>query len=286
MYQIVAANKKYSEDEIRDRLATVYPEWKVEAADFSDETGWTIRLHKSAEFPFDKDKKDAEDSADDAKDEASDAKDEADDAAEDADDAEDAADDSDDDSDSDDEGDLEDAKKDLVKELNDVIQMAQKTLDDLGSKAQEVADDASAKDDKIKEIADTVNDLGAGPEAELGGLPGEGLGDAPPMPGGPGAPGPVAPGRGAPKRPGAPMAAPSRKRPPGGVRPPGAPSTFSKRDTEIVTHSGRNHLGTPITIVAAATELENSSEFSDYEVVSMTTNADGTFSAKLRLVKN
>lgn len=276
MYTVVAANKKYSEDEIRDRLATVYPEWEVEAAEFNEDLGWTIRLYKSAEFPFEKDKEDSDDDTSDSEDSAADS---SSDSKEDSDDDDEPSDDKDSDE-LDSTEDLEDAKQDLVKELNDVIQQAQKTLEDLGSKAQEVADDASAKDDKIKEIADTVNDLGASPADELGDMP---LGDEPlgsPMdePMTPGAPGMDPTKR---KRP-APRPPASRKRPPSGVRPPGI-NAFTKRQTEVVTHPGTDHLGKRISILAAAQALENSDEFKDYEIVSMTTNHDGTFSAKLKI---
>ena len=64
MYQIVAAQSKYSEEEVRERLATVYPEWDIQNME-QDERGWLVRLKKNAEFPFEEDDKKDEDSKDD-----------------------------------------------------------------------------------------------------------------------------------------------------------------------------------------------------------------------------
>jgi len=269
MYQIVAAQSKYSEEEVRERLSTVYPEWDIEGMDLSDR-GWLVRLKKNAEFPFDEDKKDdkadsAEDKADDAEDTADDAKDTADDAKDDAEDAKD--DDGDDDGDIDASDGLDEGEaKDLVGQLNELQDQLNKLVGELGGKAQEVADDAKAKDDKIKDIADAVSDVA--PPAGLDDMPMDGPAalDGPPKP-------PMAP-----KRP--PVPSPAKKRPPA---PGGGINTFTKRKTEIVTHSGTDHTGARISLLTAARELEAADQWADYEIMSMTQNVDGSFSAKLRL---
>jgi len=270
MYQIVAAKAKYSEEEVRERLSTVYPNWEIEGMEQSDR-GWLVRLKKNAEFPFEED-----DKKDDSKDDSSE------DAPKDADDAEDSKDDAkedskDDSDDSDDNGDIdpsdgldEGEAKDLVGQLNELQGQLNKLVEELGGKAQEVADDAKAKDDKIKDIADAVSDV-APPAGDMAGLD-----DMPmdsPVPGGPPKP-PMAP-----KRPGVPSPTP-KKRPP---VPGGGINTFTKRKTEVVTHPGTDSTGTRISMLVAARELEATDEWSDYEIMSMTQNVDGSFSAKLRL---
>jgi hypothetical protein len=274
MYQILSAKTKdLTEDALRERVAEVYPEWELEALEEKNDT-WMVRLQKKADFPFDKKDKadDAEDTADEAKDTADEADDKADEAEDKADDAKDEDGDSDvDASDGIDEGEA----KDLVGELTALQDQLNSLVTELGGKAQEVADDAAAKDEKIKDIADSVAEVAPPGLDGPAGLTDETLGDAPAMPGGPGMGGP---GRGAPK----PPAVPGRKRPPAGVRAPGGPSVFTNRKTEVVTHPGRDAKGGRISIVAAARELEAQTEFKNYEVISMTTNPDGTFSAKLR----
>jgi hypothetical protein len=172
---------------------------------------------------------------------------------------------------------VEDAKQDLVKELNDVIQQATQVLEQMGEKAQEVADDAKEKDDKIKEIHDTVKDHVApgGEGLPPEGLPPEGMppADVGPVPGGPPPGGRPAP-RGAPRPPA------QKKRP---IGPPSGVSAFGGRRTEIVTHSGTDENGTRISLLAAANALAEDPDFAGYELVGMTANADGTYSAKLKL---
>lgn len=270
MYQIVAAQKKYSEEEVRDRLSSVYPEWDIENMELSDR-GWLVRLKKNAEFPFDEDKKD--DSSDDSSDAPKDSEDSDDDS-----DAKDSEKDDSDDSDSDSDKDIdpsdgldEGEAKDLVGQLNDLQGQLNKLVEELGGKAQEVAEDAKAKDDKIKEIADSVNEVA--PKDDMAGL--DDLGMDPAMMGADGPPKPPMP----PKRPGVPTATP-KKRPP---VPGGGINTFTKRKTEVVTHPGTDSTGTKISMLTAARELEAVDEWKNYEIMSMTQNVDGSFSAKLRL---
>ncbi len=271
MYQIVAAQSKYSEEEVRERLSTVYPTWDIEGMDLSDR-GWLVRLKKNAEFPFDEDKEDSKDDSSDAPKDSEDSKDDSEDDSENK--PKDAEEDSkDDDSDSDidasdglDEGEA----KDLVGQLNDLQGQLNKLVEELGGKAQEVAEDAKAKDDKIKEIADSVKEVAPADDmAGLDEMPMDGPMDGPPMDG------PKPPM--APKRP--PVPSP-KKRPP---VPGGGINTFTKRKVEVVTHPGTDHTGAKISLLTAAREIETVDQWKDYEVMSMTQNVDGSFSAKLRL---
>lgn len=273
MYQIVAAQSKYSEEEVRDRLSTVYPDWDIEGMDLSDR-GWLVRLKKNAEFPFDEDEKDDSDSDSPKDSEDSDDSDSKDDS-DSEDKPKDAEDDSDDDSDIDVSDGLDEGEaKDLVGQLNELQGQLNKLVEELGGKAQEVAEDAKAKDDKIKEIADSVNEVAPKDEmlGDMAGLDDVGLGAE--LPGGAAKGGPPRPPRG-PRPPAAP-----KKRPP---VPGGGINTFTKRKVEILTHPGTDHTGAKISMLVAAREIEAVDQWKDYEIMSMTQNVDGSFSAKLRL---
>ena len=102
-----------------------------------------------------------------------------------------------------------------------------------------------------------------------------GLDDMPldsPVPGGPPKP-PTAPSR-------PPVPTAPKKRPP---VPGGGINTFTKRKVEVVTHPGTDHTGAKVSMLVAARELEATDQWTDYEIMSMTQNVDGSFSAKLRL---
>lgn len=253
IYEIVEAPKSElaTEEALRAALAQHKPEFTVENIE-SDESIWTVRL------AADDDKPDFLKKKDDAPDEA-------------ADDAEDSADDSADEAE---EGESDEGKGDEkgdkkhgdpVAEVKKVIDQLTTLFTDLGGKVDELQSAHDDKAQKLKDIQDTVGDE-AGPGA---GAP-PGLEDIGPTPGKPAPGAPPMPSPGMDKRkPGVPGV-------PGGGLP-----AFT--NYQVATHPGVDASGKRISLVAAANAMETDPDFEEYEVVGMTENADGTFSAKLKL---
>lgn len=269
--EIVAASKQNlaDEDAVKQAIAKLRPDQLIENIVEKDGE-WLVRLADKPPFLQDKD---PDDDGDDDTSPATDTDDNAgtDDSSDDS-DSKDKSDKSDkSDSKSDSKGDVAGELKDLIGQLQDVLKQVQ---DKAGDAVKQV-EDHQDKLDKAKDALGDDGDVGPVP----GGGPGpDGLPLSPvdaPVPGDLGA-GPVPP-KGGPKpphRPGVPS---------GGAPKPGVPSAFAKRRTEIVSHSGRHENGASMTLLEAANQLQSDPEWSDYEVVGMTENADGSFSAKLRL---
>lgn len=258
VYEIVTAPKSDvpTEEKLREALAQHKAGFTVENID-SDETTWTVRLAETPDFL----KK---------KDDADDAPSESDESTEP--DGDEETDDTDDDGDGDsdggdDKGEKGDKKKgDPVAEVKAVIDQLTTLFTDLGGKVQDLQTAHDEKAQKLKDIGDTVGGEG-GPGGGLEGGP-EGLGDVGPVPGGPKPPMPSGKGLDG-RKPGVPG-------PPGGGLP-----AFT--NYQVATHPGVDDKGEKISLTAAAVEMESDPEFVNYEVVGMTENADGTFSAKLKL---
>jgi hypothetical protein len=261
VYEIISASKSdlKTEEELRAALAVHYAGAEVETINEDNKT-WTIRLAADDEEGEDDGpdflkKKDEGPDSDSDSDSDSDEKDEEDE-------------DGDGDKDGDNDGDGDGAKKDHAAEVKAVIDQLTSLFQDLGGKVDSLQAAHDEKAQKLKDIDKTVGEdgeppMGPGPE-EIGPTPGAGpagLGGPPK----PGLPGPGPDGR---KRPAPPM--------PGGGLP-----AFT--NYQVAKHPGVNAKGARITLVAAAAELENDEEFAAYEVVGMTENADGTYSAKLKL---
>jgi hypothetical protein len=168
-------------------------------------------------------------------------------------------------------------KGDVASELKDLIGQLQDVLKQVTDKATDAVSEVEDHRDKLDKAKDA---LGEGQGGD-GPIPS----DVGPVPGGPPVPGADAeslPAPGGkppmpPRRPGVPtgrgMAGPR----------PGLPTAFTKRQTEIVSHAGVDQQGNAVTLLEAASALEADPEWSDYKVVGMTENRDGTFSAKLQL---
>jgi hypothetical protein len=278
--ETIAARKDKLADEnaVRKALGKLRPGATIEKITDKGKDGWVIRVKTADLPPFMKEKKDAPDSGstDDAPSDSSDDSDSSD-----LDDSDDS--DSNVDSDSGDKKDKgkSEEKGDVAGEIKDLIGQLQDVLKQVQDKAGEAADTVDEHKQKLDEARNALGEDGPGLDGDTPPIPSDmagpkgkpappgGLGESVPSPGG--MP-PVAP-----RRPGVPsgrgMAGPR----------PGAPTAFSKRRTEIVSHSGFNEQGQPVTLVQAAVALESDPEFVDYQVVGMTENRDGTFSAKLRL---
>jgi hypothetical protein len=261
VYEIHAASKDHSEDEIRAGATAAFAGWTVEAIkDAGDE--WQVRLVKNADDkpPFLQEKKD-DAPADDMPDDVDDAVDS------------DAADDGESDKgDSKDKGDK--PKGDVVSELKDLMGQLQDVIKQVSDKAGEAVSETEEHRDKLDKAKDALG--------EEGGLPGlddvPGLGDdapAPPLPGGakPAGPGGKKPPFGGPK-----SVVPGRPGIPSG----GGPGLPTFTNVEVATHPGVDEKGARISLLAAAQSLESDPDFSDYEVVGMIENADGSYSAKLK----
>lgn len=265
MIEILQLDKKHAADEatLRAAVAQERPDSLIEGV-VLDGDNWLVRV-KTAEGdlpPFMKKKEDPAAGGDEAADDAEDALDGGDDEA--------AEGEGDEKKPGDEKG---KGKGDPLAELKTIIEQAQKVFEELGGKAEEVAADAEEKGNKIDEINDSIQEHVKGPGAEDAPLPG----DIGPTPGA----GPVPPGAGGPpKRPGVPSGKPP-VRP--GMNPGGGIPAFTNRQTEIVRHPGVDENGEWMSIVAAAAKLEEEEAFANYYVDGMTTNSDGTYSAKLKL---
>lgn len=250
IYEIVSAPKSDlpTEEAVRAALAKEKPGLTVENIT-TEGNEWVVRL-ADGKPPW-LDKEDSGDAPDESADSA------------------DADSDSDSDSDSKDKGDKKDKKKgDPVGEVKNVIDQLTTLFQDLGGKVQDLQAAHDEKEQKLKDIGDTVGDSAGGPGDLPPGLEGDGEAVGP-TPGGP--PAPPMPAKGLDKRkPGLPGA-------PGGGLP-----TFTHK-YEVATHPGVDSEGKRISLTAAATALEADPDFVEYEVVGMTENADGTYSAKLKL---
>lgn len=255
--EIVAAKKDKlaDEDAVRVALSKMRPNKTIETITDKGENGWVIRLADKPPFLQDSEEESPDEEATESPDEEK---------------TEDKAEGDDGDKPK---GDKKDGG-DPVKEVKGIIDQLNTLLGDLGGKTQELQDSHQEKQDKLDEISDTVGDGGGLPglkdEAPL-------PPDVGPTPGGP--PGAGLPPAGGPPRP------PARPGVPSGKRPlPTGPSAFSKRRTEIVRHAGVDEkTGDPVSLLEAANALETDAEWSDYKIVGMTENQDGSFSAKLRL---
>lgn len=264
VYEIVTAPKSELADEaaLRKALAKHKAGYVVENINSDDDT-WTVRLAtKTADKPdFLKEKSDSDDA---------DSSDSSSDADSDSDDSSDSDSSDSDDSDSDDDGDDKgDKKGDPVKEVKNVIDQLTNLFQDLGGKVDELQAAHDDKAQKLKDISDTVGDAAGGEDGPPGLPPGlEGDGDAV---------GPT-PGHPAPPMPGPKM---DKRKPPLPGAPGGGLPTFTHR-YEVATHPGVDSDGNKISLTAAASAMETDPDFTEYEVVGMTENTDGTFSAKLR----
>lgn len=271
-FQIVAASKQLkTEKDVRAALAKAEPGWVVTNVEDRGDVGWLARLEdKVADIPPFLKKDDAEAPPGDSSAPEGSPEEEASESPEEEADEQSKGDDKE-------KGGEKGKGKDLVSDLESLVQQVTQVLEELKGKAGEVADDAKAKDDTIKGIHDQVKEHGVPGEDSLGLPPDAGL-DAPmpsdvgPVPGKPGA------GAAPPRKPGVPTG-----RSPRGRMPAPLPTAFTKRHQEVVTHPGVDNDGNVINIVAAAAELERDPDWSEYEVAGMTTNRDGTFSALLRL---
>ncbi len=266
IYEVVSAPKSAlaTEEALIAALKEAKPGFTVENIT-SDNEEWTVRLAADGP-PFEK--KDESDADSDSSD--SDSSDS------------DASDESDSDSDSDSDGDSEDGDNEKGKndanpaaEVKGIINQLTQLFTEMGGKVEELQAAHDEKSDKLKDIADTAG----------GGLPGEG--DMPP--GGledmaevgptPGSGGPKPP-MGGPKPP-MPSKGMDRRKP--GL--PGAPGGGLPAFTnfQVASHPGVDDKGEKISLTAAATALEADPDFENYEVIGMTENPDGSFSAKLKL---
>jgi hypothetical protein len=265
IYEIISASKSElkTEEELRAALAVHYAGAEVETIKENNKT-WTIRLAADDEEddsedgpPFGKKEDGDSDSDSDSSDSDKDSDDDGD---------------NDGDKDGDKDGDGDGGKKDHAAEVKAVIDQLTDLFQDLGGKVDQLQAAHDEKADKLKDIGDTVGeDAGPPPGMEADGGPvGPGAGPAPGIggPGGPPKPGLPGPGPDGRKRPVPPM--------PGGGLP-----TFT--NYQVAKHPGVNEQGERISLVAAAAELEKDADFTAYEVVGMTENADGTYSAKLKL---
>lgn len=263
VYEIVTASKSElaTEEALRSALAKHKTGFVVENIKSDDDT-WTVRLAtKTADKPdFLKEKGDSDDA------DSSDSPDDADSSSDDPSDS-DSNDDSDSDSDSDGDG---KKKGDPVGEVKKVIDQLTSLFTDLGGKVQDLQAAHDDKAQKLKDISDTVGPDGADGDGPPGLPPGlEGDGEAV---------GPT-PGHPAPPMPGPKM---DKRKPPMPGMPGGGLPAFT-HTYEVATHPGVNSEGKKISLTAAAVEMENDPDFAQYEVAGMTENADGTFSAKLKL---
>lgn len=266
--EIVAAKKEKLADEnaVREALAKLRPEKNIESVSDKGDS-WLVRLADKPPFLEDKDAPSDPDG--DGDDDSSPETDTDDDGGSEK-------------SDKKPFGDKEDGDKpkgDVASELKDLIGQLQDVLKQVTDKAGDAVSEVEEHRDKLDKAKDALGE-GEGP------IPGD-IGPTPGGPaGGPGVESVPAPG-GLPGGPGAKPAVPRRPgvptgRGPAGMR-PGAPTTFSKRQTEIVTHAGVNDSGQALTLLEAANALESDPEWGDYKIVGMTENRDGSFSAKLRL---
>jgi len=265
IYEILSASKSdlATEEALLAALKEAKPGFTVENID-SDDKEWTVRLAADGP-PFEK--KDEDDSSDDSDSSDSDSDSDSDSSDSDSDS------DGDSDSDSDGDGDGEKSKKNPAGEVKRVIDMLTNLFTELGGHVEDLQSAHDEKDQKLKEIGDSVSEAVGGPEEGMEGMPGLGpsLEDVGPTPGKPaGPPRPPMPSKGMDRRkPGLPGA-------PGGGLP-----TFT--NFQVVNHPGVDDTGNKISLTAAAEVLEADPEFEQYEVVGMTENANGSFSAKLRL---
>lgn len=271
LYEILSTSTDHSEDAVREGIANTRPDWTLEDLKLVNDE-WLIQVSKKEADgnPFAE-----EDSSDDAK-EAPEGTPE--------DDAEDKAEGEPEDS----KGDKKDEKGekgdkpkgDVASELKDLMGQLQDIIKQVSDKAGDAVSEVEDHRDKLDKAKDALG------EGEGEGLPG--LGDeapAPPIPGdaaelGGGAKPPMPP-----KRPGVPGGG-GRPRPgiPGrpGAPAGGGPGIPTFTNVEVATHPGVDKEGNRISLVAAASVLEADPEFTEYEVIGMVENTDGTYSAKLK----
>jgi len=252
IFEIVSAPKSDlpTEEALIAALSREKKGFKVENI-HSEGDNWVVRLAADDNLPpFMK------------KDEEDESKDEAD--ADDPDaDSDDDSEDSKDDTDDDKGGDKGDKPaKNPAAEVKGVIDQLTKLFTDLGGKVDELQAAHDEKADKLKDIGDTV-----GPDGHDGPPPGD-VADIGPTPGGP--PAPPMPDKGF----------DGRKKPIPGS-PGGGLPTFT--NYQVATHPGVDVNGNKLTLVAASSALQEDPEFVNYDVVGVTENSDGTFSAKLKL---
>ncbi len=275
MIEILSASKEYDESAIRAGIVAARPGFKIEAiVDNGDE--WLVRISDGNPFAEVEDEEKPKKS-EDKKDKAQKSE---------------SADSDDSEKSDDDDGESKGKKKDgpSVDDLHKLVSDLQATMDELVQKAQDVASDADDKQNKMEEIHDSVKehvnkgDKGKGllgdDEAMPAVVPEDsvGLEDVGPIPGG-GAPSPGGPPSGpvGPSRP----SMPGKKKGPGGPAGGGAPiSPFS--NVQVATHPGVNASGQKITMLAAGQALTSDPEFKDMEIVGITQNRDGSYSAKLQ----
>lgn len=264
IYEIVTVPKSdiATEEALRAALAEHKVGFAVENIK-SDDSLWTVRLAADDDKPDFLKKKD--EAPDESADSAEDATDDSADEAEEGEDGEKS---------DKGEGEKGDKKGDPVKEVKTVIDQLTQLFTDLGGKVEELQSAHDEKAQKLKDIGDTV-----GGEGGPGGLEGgpEGVEGMPPAGGLPEDVGPT---------PGKPAGPPRPPMPSKGLdrRKPGLPAGLPAfTNYQVATHPGVDDKGEKISLTAAAVEMEADPEFSNYEVVGMTENADGTFSAKLKL---
>jgi hypothetical protein len=266
MIEILSASKEHSEDAVRAGVLSARPGFKIQAVeDKGDE--WLVRISddEDSKPDFLKKKDESDDSSDDSSDEESEPKSDSD--------SEDSKDEG---------GDKKekgDSDKGSVDKLRGLVDELTKTMEEVVQHAEDVAADADGKQQKMEEIHDSVKDHvkdgekpGLGEELPPSDAPmpadGVGLEDIGPTP--------TAPPKGGPKPPALPGAKPKRP----GMNPGGGIPTFT--NVQVAQHPGYNEQGERISLVAAAAVLENDPEFTEYEVVGMVENKDGSYSAKLK----
>lgn len=261
MIEIVAATKEKLVDEtaVRTALAKMRPNHDIESIVDKGVAGWIVRLADKPPFLQDKDDDAAPEGS--PEEEATETPDE-----------EKAEDSPDGDKKPGDKGDK--PKGDVASELKDLMSQLQDVIKQVTDKAGDAVSEVEDHRDKLDKAKDALGDEGGLPP-DLDGAPPM-PGDVGPTPGKPPMPGGISPG-------GPPMP-PRRPGMPTGKRPiQTSPSVFTKRRTEIVTHAGIDDTGSALTLLEAANALESDGEWSEYKIVGMTENADGSFSAKLRL---
>lgn len=232
-----------TEEDVREALKSVRPNSKVENIVWN-EKNWVIRLADTPDFLK---KKDEDDSSDESSgDEESDSSDEPTDESDNSDHP--------DNKDKEKSGDPVEKIKGLLKELEGVV------------------GELAGHKDKVDDIHKIVDPEGAGADVPITDGPPEDIGPTPqPMPGGG-----MGGGMGGPRGP----MAPRRPRP--GMTPPGRPSTFTKRKTEVAHHSGLDDEGNLLSLTEVGKALEADPEFEEYIVEAIKKDGD-SYIAKLVL---